>query len=107
FFQAEDGIRDYKVTGVQTCALPICMSSNLLVFTIRRFMAMIVIAYLIVTIVFFLAHASPYDPVQQILQQKYTPQAAAQMRHEFEIGRASCRERGLREEGAMDVRDEG
>ena len=21
FFQAEDGIRDYKVTGVQTCAL--------------------------------------------------------------------------------------
>src|SRR3989454_8227816 len=25
FFQAEDGIRDYKVTGVQTCALPISM----------------------------------------------------------------------------------
>src|SRR5256885_6100155 len=24
FFQAEDGIRYYKVTGVQTCALPIC-----------------------------------------------------------------------------------
>src|SRR2546430_11496664 len=23
FFQAEDGIRDYTVTGVQTCALPI------------------------------------------------------------------------------------
>src|SRR5256885_12830764 len=23
FFQAEDGIRDYKVTGVQACALPI------------------------------------------------------------------------------------
>src|SRR5256885_11988653 len=23
FCQAEDGIRDYKVTGVQTCALPI------------------------------------------------------------------------------------
>src|SRR5205807_7665030 len=26
FFQAEDGIRDYKVTGVQTCALPISPS---------------------------------------------------------------------------------
>src|ERR1022692_2210520 len=26
FFQAEDGIRDYKVTGVQTCALPIYWS---------------------------------------------------------------------------------
>src|ERR1039457_7393642 len=28
FFQAEDGIRDYKVTGVQTCALPIWMGSD-------------------------------------------------------------------------------
>src|SRR5256885_7809080 len=27
FFQAEDGIRDYKVTGVQTCALPISVSA--------------------------------------------------------------------------------
>ena len=35
FFQAEDGIRDYKVTGVQTCALPIlttqpCLGSRVL-----------------------------------------------------------------------------
>src|SRR5688500_20147552 len=29
FFQAEDGIRDYKVTGVQTCALPISDLSRL------------------------------------------------------------------------------
>src|SRR5256885_1825751 len=28
FFQAEDGIRDYKVTGVQTCALPILSASH-------------------------------------------------------------------------------
>src|SRR5258706_6470314 len=31
FFQAEDGIRDWSVTGVQTCALPIltgCSSSK-------------------------------------------------------------------------------
>src|SRR5699024_12030200 len=27
FFQAEDGIRDRNVTGVQTCALPICNAS--------------------------------------------------------------------------------
>src|SRR5256885_11092120 len=26
FFQAEDGIRYYKVTGVQTCALPISLA---------------------------------------------------------------------------------
>src|SRR5699024_11938636 len=32
FFQAEDGIRDRNVTGVQTCALPILLcSSKLLV----------------------------------------------------------------------------
>src|SRR5690606_9681198 len=28
FFQAEDGIRDFHVTGVQTCALPILGHSN-------------------------------------------------------------------------------
>src|SRR3989442_10267212 len=29
FFQAEDGIRDADVTGVQTCALPICRRRDL------------------------------------------------------------------------------
>src|SRR5256885_16543198 len=33
FFQAEDGIRDYKVTGVQTCALPILGEGALFVRT--------------------------------------------------------------------------
>src|SRR5438309_8292709 len=28
FFQAEDGIRDGTVTGVQTCALPICLRAD-------------------------------------------------------------------------------
>src|SRR3712207_9529053 len=32
FFQAEDGIRDIGVTGVQTCALPICMFPLLWIF---------------------------------------------------------------------------
>src|SRR5216684_5352841 len=30
FFQAEDGIRDVAVTGVQTCALPICFRLRLI-----------------------------------------------------------------------------
>src|SRR2546426_7605027 len=30
FFQAEDGIRDYKVTGVQTCALPILLAQMMI-----------------------------------------------------------------------------
>src|SRR6267143_5919741 len=29
FFQAEDGIRDGTVTGVQTCALPICNAGGI------------------------------------------------------------------------------
>src|SRR5499433_2640163 len=37
FFQAEDGIRDWSVTGVQTCALPICeMPDDLVVIGVRR-----------------------------------------------------------------------
>src|SRR5260370_31096087 len=34
FFQAEDGIRDSSVTGVQTCALPISMLITLQVLTV-------------------------------------------------------------------------
>src|SRR5206468_9779275 len=30
FFQAEDGIRDLIVTGVQTCALPICRGAEVM-----------------------------------------------------------------------------
>src|SRR2546427_6162320 len=30
FFQAEDGIRDLTVTGVQTCALPISARTNVM-----------------------------------------------------------------------------
>src|SRR5690554_7685230 len=33
FFQAEDGIRDADVTGVQTCALPISSTDEILDFT--------------------------------------------------------------------------
>src|SRR5205809_5733437 len=35
FFQAEDGIRDVAVTGVQTCALPICRRWRLHLFKLR------------------------------------------------------------------------
>src|SRR5690606_2141845 len=37
FFQAEDGIRDFHVTGVQTCALPICILKNPLSFHRENF----------------------------------------------------------------------
>src|SRR5256886_4203183 len=37
FFQAEDGIRDLTVTGVQTCALPISFFEKRCVFVIKAF----------------------------------------------------------------------
>src|SRR5438034_7750788 len=39
FFQAEDGIRDHCVTGVQTCALPISRADLGRDFEIRRLVA--------------------------------------------------------------------
>src|SRR2546430_9371861 len=40
FFQAEDGIRDLTVTGVQTCALPISLPGNPLRRPARRRVAL-------------------------------------------------------------------
>src|SRR2546422_2316987 len=36
FFQAEDGIRDVAVTGVQTCALPICAHEEVVFNEVER-----------------------------------------------------------------------
>src|SRR3712207_7013074 len=35
FFQAEDGIRDIGVTGVQTCALPISVRDDLRLYLVQ------------------------------------------------------------------------
>src|SRR5690606_41052719 len=40
FFQAEDGIRDFHVTGVQTCALPILRYGTILRHSITSFLSM-------------------------------------------------------------------
>jgi ABC-type dipeptide/oligopeptide/nickel transport system permease component len=44
---------------------------------------MIVVVWAIVTIVFFLAHASPYDPIRLILGQKYNAVSAERLRALF------------------------
>ena len=66
FFQAEDGIRDVAVTGVQTCALPIYMGVEVKEISIAQL---------------------GYDMVgtTQVVSAKIAPV--------YEIGRASCRER--------------
>src|SRR2546430_14980911 len=78
FFQAEDGIRDLTVTGVQTCALPISVT----------------------------VHVVPGDPrpelAQRLRQQRLAGPvvegslnvAGGELRRHVEIGRAACRGRG-------------
>src|SRR5690606_39588100 len=58
FFQAEDGIRDFHVTGVQTCALPIYREDWLL----ENFLALGLVAVLIATYQRF-----PFSDVSYIL----------------------------------------
>src|SRR5262249_58870396 len=82
FFQAEDGIRDWSVTGVQTCALPISAPPR----------------------------APPVG--SQALEQQYVSRLeehAAELAEHFaqstdEIGRASCRERVEISGGAVSVK---
>src|SRR5690606_15868366 len=59
FFQAEDGIRDFHVTGVQTCALPIS------------------------TLVFIALRLAPGDPAQILLGTFATEERVAQLHAQF------------------------
>src|SRR5690606_41017665 len=56
-FQAEDGIRDFHVTGVQTCALPICSGARPVAFVVAMFVHM-------AHQVFILLHAGSGDDHQ-------------------------------------------
>src|SRR5256885_11335537 len=84
FFQAEDGIRDYKVTGVQTCALPIfpSMATSKTVAATASF--------------------TPDDRQRQAIEHVHGPMLVVAgagtgkttvLIRRIEIGRASCRER--------------
>ena len=61
--------------------------NNLLVFTVKRFIAMVIVIWVITTIVFFLAHLSPINPIQEVLGNKYNASATVreQLRHEFHL----------------------
>src|SRR2546430_5554222 len=86
FFQAEDGIRDLTVTGVQTCALPIWQGLELFFFPQLR------------TVLEDVLKQSPdiacfrglRGCVKQLLHAKRWSSGCQQLN---EIGRASCRER--------------
>src|SRR5690625_7455109 len=74
FFQAEDGIRDGHVTGVQTCALPILISD--------ANMAIIIITNMTTPNVYI-----------GYLNTRKSNTGSSSFSWRNEIGRASCRER--------------
>jgi ABC-type dipeptide/oligopeptide/nickel transport system permease component len=59
------------------------MDPDLVSFVIKRLLAMIVVLYIVVTIVFILAHASPYDPIRLVLGRKYNSVNSAVLRRQF------------------------
>src|SRR5262249_57088666 len=73
FFQAEDGIRDWSVTGVQTCALPILL------------LELTAVGVALHPVVSLFALNARRRQFEQQLSRKDQPAR--------EIGRASCRER--------------
>src|SRR5256885_12690757 len=85
FFQAEDGIRDYKVTGVQTCALPISAERCREEHATRNGEAAEHAALLL----FF--RRRPTRPGRSLRARRAC--RACGLRGLDEIGRASCRER--------------
>src|SRR5207237_6283654 len=76
FFQAEDGIRDSSVTGVQTCALPICVGVDIEGLT-------------------FLGGRERSKDRDQLVADQLVQQRQVDLvgLADEEIGRASCRER--------------
>src|SRR2546430_8900763 len=86
FFQAEDGIRDLTVTGVQTCALPISTGP---VTSQRSRIALFAVAVSVAA-----AHASAAMAGSAARRPRAAAEAPDSADRSAEIGRASCRERG-------------
>src|SRR5258708_24737711 len=86
FFQAEDGIRDDLVTGVQTCALPICLREPLLWIALASFAAFLPIPQVAMPVSAALGLGT-----QLLLRTRLASHSRPALL--VEIGRASCRER--------------
>src|SRR5688500_19144850 len=98
FFHAEDGIRDYKVTGVQTCALPILSPVWTLVMVIVAD-SMFVSSTSVMLTVEAMATAEPFSAK---VGAPVTVRAGASLTLlTVKIGRASCRERVERTGGSV------
>src|SRR5262249_59726319 len=94
FFQAEDGIRDWSVTGVQTCALPICIAKVL------QAAAILGLCPGIET----LSRVAEVRDHRRFAEGRATCRGTA---HPDQIGRASCRERVEGSGGGGALRNKG
>src|SRR5206468_7380672 len=93
FFQAEDGIRDLIVTGVQTCALPICTQPLSVVEFCHRFDGLL--SSLDASHKLGLAVSGSSLTVGkcwQVTSEHFQHAEVAELA-DAQIGRASCRER--------------
>src|SRR5262249_56154238 len=98
FLQAEDGIRDWSVTGVQTCALPISDQGDSGLAILGQYPGSQLPPALVVW---------PFPGGQDAyINQADFPQIFAADVPAAQIGRASCRERGEGPVGRDDVQEE-
>src|SRR5699024_11906969 len=101
FFQAEDGIRDRNVTGVQTCALPILALSVVLAvlsFAVFHITALGVVFVIAAVILLALLLWCAW------IRRQYAFGGGGMM--DRKIGRASCRGRVRVEVGGGDIKRE-
>src|SRR5690606_40996811 len=91
FFQAEDGIRDFHVTGVQTCALPIsCRRPS----GYSRRAPAIPVPGSEAKVPSSVSSQPGWGTVSLLRKTTYSPRASARPSLQAaKIGRASCRER--------------
>src|SRR5699024_11928202 len=90
FFQAEDGIRDRNVTGVQTCALPISVTAR----STKRLTPPRLAKRSVVKGVIVYAANSKRVAADAMVHATLTSKRTGDVAARSEIGRASCRERG-------------
>src|SRR5699024_12233567 len=102
-FQAEDGIRDRNVTGVQTCALPI---SELGTDLIASWLATIITGKISNDIVNAAAKTELPSAIESmpIPLTKIVRPSKPNTTAGTQIGRASCRERGRSAERDVEVK---
>src|SRR5262249_59766491 len=91
--EAEDGIRDWSVTGVQTCALPIFNGERVVERTLAHADQLRFGQGGDTEVVFFIGEEAPSVERSAVLAATELRQMAALLEGLREIGRASCRER--------------